>query len=84
MELILLQKYSPEFIKEKKEEINNTIEKDFRIKKFISGKDYLLPLILARMRSIVNIQASGLSLKHRISKNCNLDDLTDIENSILL
>ncbi|MGQ5288055.1 DUF4435 domain-containing protein [Pectobacterium actinidiae] len=67
-----------------KENILRIIDGNFDIKKYISGKDYLLPLIVTRMKSIVKTKVSNITLKHRISQRCNLKDLGDIESYIFL
>ncbi|MGX3557475.1 DUF4435 domain-containing protein [Klebsiella pneumoniae] len=69
---------------EEKNAIYAAIDGDFNIKKYISGKDYLLPLIITRMKSIVNTRISNITLKHRISQYCSIDDINDIENYIFL
>ncbi|MFQ3396339.1 DUF4435 domain-containing protein [Enterobacter mori] len=69
---------------EEKANIYATIDGNFNIKKYISGKDYLLPLIITRMKSIVNTRISNLNLKHRVSQYCNTDDINDIESYIFL
>lgn len=69
---------------EEKANIYATIDGDFNIKKYISGKDYLLPLIITRMKSIVNTRISNLNLKHRVSQYCNTADINDIERYIFL
>jgi hypothetical protein len=65
-----------------KESIYGIIDGNYDIKRYISGKDYLLPLIVTRMKSIVNTKVSNITLKHRISQRCNLEDLSDIESFI--
>ncbi|WP_199886356.1 DUF4435 domain-containing protein [Dickeya sp. ws52] len=79
----VLDKISTDELKEEKEKIMLNIKDDMRIKKYISGKDYLLPLIITRMKSIVNTKISNLNFKNRISNKCYLGDLQDISKSIL-
>lgn len=50
---------------------------------FISGKDYLLPLLYMRLRKVIKHSATSISLRHRFSKNCALDVLTGIDEKIL-
>lgn len=46
--------------------------------RFISGKDFLLPLIITRLKSIVKTKISNINFKLRLAMNCNL---TPLENS---
>lgn len=80
----IIKVISPEQLQAEKDEIHRAIDGDFDIKKYISGKDYLLPLIVTRMKSIVNTKVSNITLKHRISQRCSLEDLSDIESFIFL
>lgn len=64
-------------------EIKNSLSSEKGIKSYVSGKDYLLPLILMRLKSIVNTRISNLNFKHRVSNKCDLADLHDLEHSIL-
>ena len=79
----LLGVISNDELKKEKEKIESEIKKDMRIKKYISGKDYLLPLIMIRIKSIVSTRISNINFKHRVSHKCNLIDLEDISDSIL-
>lgn len=72
-----------EVIAYEKKKIKSEITKDARVKKFVSGKDYLLPLLMTRVKSIVNTKISNINFKHRVSKYCDLNDLSDIKYSIL-
>lgn len=51
--------------------------------KFISGKDYLLPLMKARLKSLIKFNPSEISLKNRLSKRCDIKELDNIENFII-
>lgn len=80
----ILKVISAKQLQAEKNQIYLTIDGDFDIKKYISGKDYLLPLIVTRMKSIVNTKVSNITLKHRISQRCSLEDLNDLEDYIFL
>jgi len=84
LEQEILKVISQEQLQTEKDNIYRVIDGNFDIKKYISGKDYLLPLIVTRMKSIVNTKVSNITLKHRISQRCSLEDLNDIENFIFL
>lgn len=53
------------------------------LKKYISGKDYLMPLITLRLKSIIDTRLVKLTMKHRISSRCDITDIQDLENFIL-
>ncbi|HED1790857.1 MULTISPECIES: DUF4435 domain-containing protein [Citrobacter] len=84
LEQEILKVISLEQLQTEKDSIYRAIDGNFDIKKYISGKDYLFPLIVTRMKSIVNTKVSNITLKHRISQRCSLEDLNDIENFIFL
>jgi hypothetical protein len=49
---------------------------------FISGKDYLLPLIKNRIRSMFKFNPSDVSFKNRLSQRCKIDELDQIKNYV--
>ncbi|HCT8366621.1 DUF4435 domain-containing protein [Klebsiella aerogenes] len=82
LEIEIINVIGQDVLNIEKERIYRMIDGEYDIKKYISGKDYLLPLIVTRMKSIVNTKVSNITLKHRISQRCSLEDLSDIENFI--
>lgn len=42
---------------------------------FVSGKDYLIPLIFMRMRWVCNIRSDNLVIKQRLAMKCDVSDL---------
>lgn len=44
---------------------------------YVSGKDYLLPLMITRTRSIVKTKCPNINLKLRLAMKCNLDAILD-------
>ncbi|HEJ7645752.1 DUF4435 domain-containing protein [Klebsiella oxytoca] len=82
LETEIIKIISEDELNQEKESILKKIDGNYDIKKYISGKDYLLPLIVTRMKSIVNTKVSNITLKHRISQRCSLEDLSDIESFI--
>lgn len=50
---------------------------------FISGKDYLLPLLQMRMRKVIKYSATAISFRHRLSNNCKLDIFDGLKEKIL-
>ena len=51
---------------------------------FVSGKDYLLPLLKIRFRSLVKTKISDNNIKLRLATKCNVDDISDIHNSVFI
>ncbi|MCG8039092.1 MAG: DUF4435 domain-containing protein [Candidatus Thiodiazotropha taylori] len=45
--------------------------------KYVSGKDYLMPLLLMRMRRLVKFRAENKILKQRLSLKCDVQGLKD-------
>ncbi|QMD26102.1 DUF4435 domain-containing protein [Citrobacter freundii] len=50
---------------------------------YISGKDYLLPLIFMRMRKISNSTFENIKIKMRISTRCSIDAILDCHDYVL-
>ncbi|MGC1061508.1 DUF4435 domain-containing protein [Pantoea agglomerans] len=73
-----------EEVSTQRDEMLKNLDGRLDIKKYISGKDYLLPLIVTRMKSVVNTKVSNITLKHRISQRCDINDLSDIERFIFM
>ncbi|QNT70268.1 DUF4435 domain-containing protein [Defluviicoccus vanus] len=44
---------------------------------FISGRDYLLPLVIMRMRSITRLRADNAVIKQRLAMKCDLSELME-------
>lgn len=49
---------------------------------YVSGKDYVLPLFFLKLRSVVKLAATNISLRQRLAYHCNIDELRDIEDCI--
>lgn len=49
------------------------------ISKYVSAKDYTLPLVLVKMRAHVEIRSSNIALKIRMAKNCSLESLDNLK-----
>lgn len=45
---------------------------------YISGKDFLMPLLFLKMKKVVRIKSDNLNLKIRLAKKCKIDDLNDL------
>lgn len=56
--------------------------KDKKLLRFVSGKDYLLPLMIARLQSFLKFSPSSTALKIRLAMRSEVDELKEIENYI--
>lgn len=49
---------------------------------YISAKDYLLPLLIVRLRAIAPTKASNLSIKMRLAMGCSVEPLKEVVMNI--
>lgn len=49
---------------------------------FVSGKDFLLPALLHRLRLSTKVQSTNNSLKIRIAKSCNIEPLNNFKTAL--
>lgn len=80
----LKESIGAELLEKEKDEIHFKIGEKKDIKKYISGKDYLMPLVTLRLKSVVDMRIVKLTMKHRISSRCDLSEISDLETYILL
>lgn len=66
-------------IQKRKEIINGS---NTKLLKFVSGKDYLLPLVKSRIRSKHKFQPDNISFKNRLSQRCDVSELNNIKNFV--
>jgi len=52
------------------------------IERFISGKDYLLPLLLMRIRMITKTKTPSLNIKSRLAMKCNIEKIQDCKRFV--
>src|SRR5690606_24202387 len=50
---------------------------------YVSGKDYLLPLIKSKIRSILRFTPNEISFKNRLSQRCKIDELIGLKDYII-
>lgn len=55
-----------------------------KLLKFVSGKDYLFPLLKSRIKSKNKINPDNCSFKIRLAKNCSFSEISDIFDNVLL
>lgn len=53
-----------------------------KLLRFVSGKDYLMPLLKTRIQSKNKFSPNNVSLKNRLAKSCNVEELKSIEDFI--
>lgn len=58
------------------------IEKDKKLLRFVSGKDYLLPLLITRLQSFLRFPSNSIAVRLRLAKKANADELKEIETYI--
>ncbi len=81
---LLSAKESIEFVEVKYNEIYNKIKKDKnKLIKYVSAKDYLMPLIDSRIRSFAKFPPNDLSVKIRLAKKIDISEITCIKDYIL-
>jgi hypothetical protein len=51
--------------------------------KFISGKDYVFPLLKIRFRSTIKSKISDLNLKLRLAIKCDISKIKDLRSSVI-
>lgn len=79
----ILNKISEAEFKAKKRFVVSNTEKSTDGKlRFISGKDYLLPLILLRMKKITKFRAENSVIKQRLALKCDLAEIEDVVSHI--
>ena len=49
---------------------------------YVSAKDYLIPLLLMRMREIVKFRAENAVIKQRLAMKCDISELTEISSHL--
>lgn len=57
-------------------------EKDKKLLRFVSGKDYLLPLLITRLQSFLRFPSNSIAVRLRLAKKANADELKEIETYI--
>lgn len=57
-------------------------EKDKKLLRFVSGKDYLLPLMITRLQSFLKFSPNNTTLRIRLAMKSEVDELKSIEDFI--
>lgn len=56
---------------------------DIKVLRYVSGKDYLMPLLTTRIRSFAKFPPNDLSTKIRLAKRVDVSELSDIKKYVL-
>lgn len=57
-------------------------DKDIKLLRFVSGKDYLLPLIITRLQSFIQFPHSNINLRIRLAMKSDVDELKNVVDYI--
>lgn len=79
----ITNKIGEESFKQEIELYHQVIENNNSLTKFVSAKDYLLPLLFLRIRKNIKTTAQNLNLKYRASLYCDISQISDIDDYIL-
>jgi len=71
------------YAKEKNSILDNYALSDIDPMSFVSGKDYLFPLLKMRAKSIVKTSISDITLKMRLARKCDLSGLSKCEKYVI-
>lgn len=75
--------FSSERINQARSEIEQAINKSHCfVTTYVSAKDFSLPLLITRLRSITKTKAPSLNLKMRFSRACSTDPLHEVAQAI--
>ncbi|AHG65393.1 DUF4435 domain-containing protein [Advenella mimigardefordensis] len=79
----LTAQFGPDNVARAHVEIENSINKSkCFVSTYVSAKDFSLPLLIARMRSVTRSKAPNVNLKMRFSRICNTDPLREVVDAI--
>ncbi|WP_305419826.1 DUF4435 domain-containing protein [Photobacterium leiognathi] len=54
-----------------------------RMLKYVSGKDYLMPLLMIRIRELISSQPSKINFRQRIAMKCDISMLQSAKQHVL-
>lgn len=75
--------FGPERISQARSEVEQAInESQCFVSTYVSAKDFSLPLLITRLRSITKTRAPNLNLKMRFSRACSTDPLREVAQAI--
>ncbi len=71
------------FLNEKRNIIDKIGHERNKMIRYVSGKDYLFPLLIERIKTIIKITSSNLNIKMRLSQHCDVNELSEIHKYII-
>jgi hypothetical protein len=80
---ILLHRIGEDELAKELEALSCIKEEKNALIKYVSAKDYLMPLLYLRIRRNVKTTAQNINLKYRASLHCDLSNVLDLEHYIL-
>jgi len=79
----VLERVGEDKYKETKKQITTRLNQDPENSlRFISGKDYILPLLYIRLRTITKTKTPKLNIKTRLAMKCNISKIIACQNYI--
>lgn len=86
LELLIIDAIGADALSVEKSKIINRAKENnsMRLLKYVSGKDYLLALLLTRMRKIVKIRSDNKVIKQRLSGKCNIESICALPEIVKL
>lgn len=79
----LTTQFGEEAVEKEVERIKGNIQNDkCFLSTYVSGKDFLLPLLFLRMRTITSTRSSALNLKMRLCRKTNPSPLAEVIRSV--
>jgi hypothetical protein len=66
----------------RKKIVDETVERGVDKLHYVSGKDYLLPLLKMRFRTLAQSKISDINLKIRLATRCSIDLIANLHNAV--
>lgn len=68
----------------KKEIIERLEKEECHLLKYVSGKDYLMPLLMRKVRTLIDSAPSNINIKQRIANHCDVTCLSPSRQVVLV
>ncbi len=79
----LITQFGADHISHARDEIEGAINRSkCFVSTYVSAKDFSLPLLIARLRSVTRTKAPNINLKMRFSRICDTDPLREVVDAI--
>lgn len=84
LEAIIVSKIGQAKLDELKTEMNQIAQSSHcKLSTYVSGKDYLYPLIYEKISEILNRKVSHMNFKQRLALKCDISKIMDSHNTVL-